>query len=201
MMLLKGHRLIRLKCFPAGFCVQRLLDLEVVSAAFRTQRPFKWPFVLLVWFVAHLILEGFHRRWWIPIEVKTETLVSLIRPSLLWTLIPFCCSDIRDIRHGQPTVPSTKGKALISLLLCVWIQADWATKGKNTTSRLTVEQYGFCYDYGNLVERFQGATHKLQRKQGGHGVWLTSPQPHLTPTPPDPHLPPPLPPTFKPMFR
>lgn len=38
---------------------------------------------------------------------------------------------------------------------------DWTTKGKNATSRLTVPQCAFCQDYGNLVEPFQGATHKF----------------------------------------
>lgn len=96
------------------------------------------------------------------------------------TLVPFC---VPDISRGRPTWYSWPPR--------YWVEPDWATKGKNTISRLTVGQYRFCYDYGNLVERFQGATHKLQGNRG-RAARLTSLQASLA-------LPPSLPPFCLPL--
>lgn len=63
-----------------------------------------------------------------------------------------------------------------------WTGPDWATKGKNAISRLTVGHYVFCCDNGNLVEPFLGAAYKLEETERAH--ILTHLSPTFSPSPP-----------------
>lgn len=163
------------------------------EGAFRTQQPFKWPFVLLLWFVAHLILERFHWRWWIPIEVK-------LRRCSLWS-VPHCCghlflSVLLTLGVDNPPSPRPRERpwyrccsafefALIGPQKVKIPHPDWQSNNMGfvmTTVILLSDSKGPHINYRGNMEGTVSDSLLLS---------------HTSLLPP----PTPLPPTFKPMFR